>query len=311
MDPVSPASTAALSACPVGANPIAWSNDDFKELGGATPLDRCLSEMREAGYAGSELGNKFPRTAPDLAAALGRHQLRLVSGWHSTYFAERPLAAELASAREHLQLLRSLGASVFIAAECSRRIYDHPLTPLGWNGDRPQLAADGWQRMCVGLAALGELCREAGLDLVYHHHMGTVVQTAAELDRLMADVPALHLLFDPGHLAFAGMDPVEVLRRYEARVRHVHLKNVRPAVVTCARTERWSFRRAVVEGVFTIPGDGRPGDGSVDFPEVFRRLAAQAYRGWLVVEAEEDPAKVEPFAKARRARHYVKSHAGA
>jgi inosose dehydratase len=311
MATVPPTSAAALSACAVGANPIAWSNDDFKELGGATSLDRCLAEMREAGYAGSELGNKFPRTAPELSASLGRHHLRLVSGWHSTYFAERELAAELASARVHLDLLRSLGATVFIAAECSRRIYDNPLTPLGWNGDRPQLGAEGWRRMGAGLAALADVCRAAGLELVYHHHMGTVVQTGAELDRLMADVPGLRLLFDPGHLAFAGLDPIDVLRRYEGRVSHVHLKNVRPAVVARARTERWSFRRAVVEGAFTIPGDGQPGDGSVDFPQVFQILAARNYRGWLVVEAEEDPAKVEPFAKARRAREYVRTHAGA
>jgi myo-inosose-2 dehydratase len=295
----------------VGINPIVWSNDDFKELGGGTPLDRCLAEMRAAGYAGAELGNKFPRTAPELAAALAAHRLRLVSGWHSTYFAENNLTAELASAEVHLELLRTVGAKVFIAAECSRRIYDQAETPLGWSDDRPRLDAKGWSGLARGLEALAARCSAAGLTLVYHHHMGTVIQTEAELDQLMAAVPSLGLLFDSGHLAFAGVDAIAVLRRYVSRVGHVHLKNIRPAVVARARREKWSFRRAVVEGVFTIPGDGRPGDGSIDFPQVFSRLAAQGYRGWLVVEAEEDPARVEPLAKAQRARTYIKTHCGA
>lgn len=303
--------TADLSSCPVGINPIVWSNDDFHELGGQTTLDQCLSEMRAAGYAGAELGHKFPRTAPELAAVLQRHELRLVSGWHSTYFAERPLSEELADARRHLELLRACGATVFIAAECSKRIYNLADAPLGWTDDRPVLDAGEWQRLGAGLEALGAECAAAGLKLVYHHHMGTVVQTEAELDRLMGVAPRLHLLFDPGHLAFAGIDPIAVLGKYASRVEHMHLKDVRPAVVRRARAERWSFRRAVVEGVFTIPGGGAPGDGSVDFPEAFRRLAMRKYRGWLVVEAEEDPAQVEPLPKAQRARAYVKQHTGA
>lgn len=303
--------TTTLSRCPVGMNPIAWSNDDFLELGGETPLERCLSEMRAAGYAGSELGHKFPRTAPELEAVLGRHGMRLVSGWHSTYFAERPLEAELADARVHLQLLKACGAAVFIAAECSKRIYNQPDAPLGWDADRPRLDDEGWLRLTRGLGTLARECAAAGLKLVYHHHMGTVIQTAGELDSLLAAVPEAHLVFDPGHLAFAGIDPEAVLRRHGPRIAHVHLKNVRPGVVARARDQRWSFRRAVVEGVFTIPGDGRRGDGSVDFEAAFERLAGLGYSGWLVVEAEEDPAKVEPFAKARRAREYVKTHAGA
>lgn len=300
-----------LRNCPVGINPIVWSNDDFQELGGGTSLDRCLAEMSAAGYAGAELGHKFPRTAAELGRALAAHRLRLVSGWHSTYFAERDQAEELASAQAHLELLRALGATVFIAAECSRRTYNQADTPLGWAADRPQLDERGWADVVRGLDALAARCAAAGLRLVYHHHMGTVIQAESELDRLMAAVPGLGLLLDPGHLAFAGADPSVVLRRYESRIGHVHLKNVRPAIVARARRERWSFRRAVVEGVFTIPGDGQPGDGSVDFPLIFNRLAAQAYRGWLVVEAEEDPAKTDPLAKAQRARAYIKTQTGA
>jgi len=297
-----------LSSCPVGINPIVWSNDDFQELGGATSLSRCLSEMRDAGYAGAELGHKFPRTAPELSQVLQDHSLRLVSGWHSTYFATKPLADELKDARAHLALLQACGANVFIVAECSDRVYNIADAPLGFGtNDRPTLSEDGWKRLAQGLTALAAECAAAGLKLVYHHHMGTVIQTRSELDRLMADVPALYLLLDPGHLAFAGVDPVAVLQRYAPRIEHFHLKSVRAAVVARAQREKWSFRRAIVAGVFTIPGAS---DGAVDFPSLFNGLAVRGYRGWLVVEAEEDPAQVEPFAKAQRARDYVRKQAG-
>jgi len=300
-----------LASCPVGINPIVWSNDDFQELGGNTSLTRCLADMNAAGYAGAELGHKFPRTQPELNQVLAEHRLRLVSGWHSTYFAEKPLEQELESARVHLALLKTGGATVFIAAECSDRIYNIADAPLGWTDDRPTLTEAGWSSVATGLTALAQECKAAGLKLVYHHHMGTVIQTEAELDRLMASVPTLYLLMDPGHLAFAGIDPTAVMYRYESRVEHFHLKNVRPAVVKQAREGKWSFRRSVVEGVFTIPGEGQPGDGSVDFLHLFERLAARKYAGWLVVEAEEDPQKTDPFAKAVRAREYVKLHSGA
>jgi len=307
-----PTRSPGLAACAVGINPIMWSNDDFQELGEGTSLDRCLAEMAEAGYAGSELGHKYPRTSPELGAALGRHGLRLVSGWHSTYLAERDLAGERASFRAHLDLLHSLKATVVIVAECSRRIYDQPTTPLGWTDDRPRLDEAGWSLMVAGLQEFSALTAAAGMKLVYHHHLGTVIQTGDELDRLMAEAPAVGLLLDPGHLAFAGLDPLAVLNRYGARVGHVHLKNVRPDVVRRARAERWSFRRAVVEGAFTIPGDGAPPrDGSVDFPSIFQRLADYAYTGWLVVEAEEDPGRASAPDKARRARAYVRRHTSA
>jgi inosose dehydratase len=299
-----------LRHCEVGANPIIWSNDDFSELGGDIPLERCLSEMSAAGYAGAELGHKFPRTAAELASVLSVHGLRLVSGWHSTHLASRPLAEEEQAFGRHLELLAALRANLVIVAECTRAVHGVRDQPLGFDGERPCLSEEEWVRVGEGLTRFAALARAAGLRLVYHHHMGTVIQSSDALDRLLENVPALDLLFDPGHLAFAGIDPIEVLRKHGARVAHVHLKNVRPAIVAQARREKWSFCRAVSEGVFTIPGVGEPGDGSVDFPQVFARLAALDYRGWLVVEAEEDPAKAEPFAKARAARAYVRSHAG-
>lgn len=295
-----------LRDCLVGANPIIWSNDDFDDLAGDVPLDHILAEMRQAGFAGSELGHAYPRTADALGAALARHSLRLVSGWHSTYLASRELGAEETSFRTHLALLKALGAQVAIVAECTHCIHGARDAVLGFGErDRVRLDAAEWTRLVAGLKHLCRIAAAEGLKVVYHHHMGTVVQTEAELEQLLADVPELHLLLDPGHLAFAGIDPVEVATRHAARIAHVHLKSARPSIVQRVRDEGWSFYRAVSTGVFTIPGDG-----SVDFPAIFRVLAAANYRGWLVVEAEEDPTKVPALPKAMKARAYVRKHAG-
>ena len=295
-----------LAGCQVGANPIIWSNDDFSDLAGDVPLDVILGEMRQAGFAGSELGHAYPRTAAELGAALRRHDLALVSGWHSTHLAAGAYAAEEAAFRQHVGLLHSLGARVAIVAECTRCVHGKRDIALGFGEqDRPRLAEAEWARLGAGLAKFAELSASAGLKLVYHHHMGTVIQSEAELDRLLAAVPALHLLLDPGHLAFAGIDPLAVVQRHGARIAHVHLKSVRREIADRARREGWSFYRAVCAGVFTIPGEGL-----VDFPAIFAGLARHRYRGWLVVEAEEDPVRVAALPKAIKAREYVRLRAG-
>jgi inosose dehydratase len=291
--------------CLVGANPIIWSNDDFNDLAGDVPLDTILSEMRAAGFAGSELGHAYPRTPAPLAEALGRHHLRLVSGWHSTYLGSRPLAEEEKTFRAHLNLLKTLGARVAIVAECTRCIHGTRDAKLGFTAaTTPRLGEPEWPKLLAGLAHLAEIAAEEEMRIVYHHHMGTVIQLEEDLERLLAG-SSISLLLDPGHLAFAGIDPVAVARRHAARIGHVHLKSTRPEVVAKVRSEGWSFYRAVANGVFTIPGDG-----SVDFPAIFAILAAVDYRGWLVAEAEEDPVKVPALPKARKAREYVRQHAG-
>jgi len=290
----------------VGANPIIWSNDDFHELNGDLPLDTLLTDMRLAGYAGSELGHAYPRTPDALAAALARHDLRLVSGWHSTYLASRSLAEEEPALRDHLRLLKTLGARVAIVAECTRCVHGTRDAALGFgDSDRPRLTDDEWARFTAGLQHACGLAAQQELRLVYHHHMGTVVQSEAELDRLLAAVPRLHLVLDPGHLAFAGIDPLSVIAKHGPRIAHVHLKSVRPEIAARVRSEGWSFCRAVSEGVFTAPGLG-----CVNFPAIFAALHRLNYRGWLVVEAEEDPAKAPPLEKARRAREYVRAQTG-
>ncbi|MSU66790.1 MAG: myo-inosose-2 dehydratase [Opitutus sp.] len=301
-----PAPPVRLRDCLVGANPIIWSNDDFDDLAYDVPLDTILREMRAAGFAGSELGHAYPRTPEKLAEALGRHDLRLVSGWHSTYLASKPLAGEKAAFRAHLNLLKTLGARVAIVAECTRCIHGNRHAPLGF-GDQcsPRLTEDEWPKLLAGLEHLATVAATEEMRIVYHHHLGTVIQAETDLERLLAGAPHIRLLLDAGHLAFAGIDPVAVASRHAARIGHVHLKSVRSDVAERVRTEGWSFYRAVASGVFTVAGDG-----CVDYSALFRILASADYRGWLVVEAEEDPVKVPALPKAKAARAYVRTQTG-
>ncbi len=294
------------SDCLVGANPIIWSNDDFDDLAGDVPLDTILGEMRSAGFAGSELGHAYPRTPVALAEPLARHHLRLVSGWHSTYLASADLAIEERNFRAHLTLLKTLGARVAIVAECTRCIHGNRDAALSFDDQPgPRLTEAEWPRFIAGMKHLAAVATTEEIRIVYHHHMGTVIQGEADLDRLLASVPEISLLLDAGHLAFAGIDPVAVAQRYSARIGHVHLKSVRTEVLARVQREGWSFYRAVANGVFTVAGDG-----CVNYPAIFAILAAADYRGWLVVEAEEDPIKVPALPKAKAARDYVRKQAG-
>jgi inosose dehydratase len=289
----------------VGVNPILWSNDDFRELGGDLAVERCLAEMREAGYAGTELGHKYPREPNALGRLLGDHGLALVSGWHSTHLLENTLEAERRALERHLAFLAAFDCRTAIVAECSRRTYADPEIPLRFERNGDGLSSDEWDVVARGLDDLALLAERHRMRLAYHHHMGTVVQTEPEIGALMARTRRLHLLLDTGHLAFAGADPLRVLRAHRARIAHVHLKNVRPEVVHRAWGERWSFARAVRAGVFTVPGDG-----GIDFEPVFAELREVAYAGWLVVEAEQDPRVATPLDYARRGRDYVRSTTG-
>ena len=212
----------------IGTNPIAWSNDDMRELGGDTPLDTCLAEAREAGYEGIELGHKFPRDADALRAALAPHGLACVSGWYSTALLERDAAAELQAARPHLDLLEAMGAPVMIVAETANAVHGERDTPLS---RRPVLDPDGWKRFGARLTAFADLLLRDGVRLVYHHHMGTAVQSGADIDALMAHAgPSVRLLLDTGHATWGGADPAALAQRYRDRIGHVHVKDVRPDV---------------------------------------------------------------------------------
>ena len=274
----------------IGTNPIAWSNDDMRELGGETTLETCLAEAREAGYEGIELGHKFPREPDALRAALAPYGLACVSGWYSSALLERDADAELRQARPHLDLLRAMGAPVMIVAETVNAVHGERDTPLS---RRPVLDADGWDRFADRMTAFADALLREGIRMAYHHHMGTVVQSEADIDALMARTgPSVQLLLDTGHATWGGADPAALAERYRGRISHVHAKDIRADVRQRADAEDWSFLRSVLAGVYTVPGDG-----CVDFPAVFRALPG--YSGWVVVEAEQDPAQAHPLTYAR------------
>lgn len=289
----------------VGSQPINWSNDDFRDLGASIPLEQCLSEMRLAGYEGTELGHRFPREATALRQLLDRHGLALASGWHSTFLASRSYADEEKAFDAHLSLLKAAGSRVVIVAECTLAIHSDGQRPLRFAPGADLLDEGAWAKVYAGLDRLAERAAAEGMKVAYHPHMGTVIQDRGDVDRLMERTRQLGLLLDTGHLAFAGADPVAVLRDHGARVGHVHLKNIRPAIVAEARLKGWSFEAAVRAGVFTVPGDG-----GLDFRPIFERLTDQRYAGWWIVEAEQDPAKANPLEYARMGRSYIRETAG-
>jgi inosose dehydratase/3D-(3,5/4)-trihydroxycyclohexane-1,2-dione acylhydrolase (decyclizing) len=269
----------------IGTNPIGWSNDDLHELGGDTPLEMCLEQARDAGFAGIELGYKFPRDAGALHAVLSRFQLDLVSGWYSLGLLEQDVGREWQAIAAHKNLLKALGAGVVIVAETSNAIHGHRSVPLS---RRPRLPPEEWPRFAQRLTALAERLAGEDLRLVYHHHMGTVVESGKDVHRLMEMTgEAVHLLLDTGHLTFAGADPAEFARTYSGRISHVHAKDVRADVLAMVKAQDKSFLDAVIDGVYTVPGDGM-----VDYAAVFRSLPG--YCGWVVVEAEQDPKKADP-----------------
>lgn len=275
-----------------GISPIGWSNDDLPELGGDTSLATCLAETRLAGFTGIELGHKFPRDPAMLRPILERHGLSLISGWYSGRLLERSVAEEMEGIEDHCGLLVAMACAVLVYAETSGGIAGDRGRPLS---SRPRLADGEWRGFGAQLTELAESLSRRGIRLAYHHHMGTVVESEAEIYRLMATTgDSVSLLLDTGHLAFAGADPARLARRYGHRIRHVHCKDVRRDVLARARAADASFLDAVLDGVFTVPGDG-----CIDFAEVLAPLAAAHYSGWLVVEAEQDPATAPPLAYAR------------
>ncbi|MEQ9502563.1 MAG: myo-inosose-2 dehydratase [Deltaproteobacteria bacterium] len=275
----------------IGINPIVWSNDDLKELGGQTPVEVCLAEAAAAGYTGIELGHKFPRDPVRLRSMLDDHGLALISGWYGTRLLERSVEAELAALEAHRNLLVALGADVMIVAEVGGAVHGDRRASVS---SRPAMHPAALTKLAEDLSKVGAHLAERGLTLVYHHHAGTVIETEDEIDRLLSSSsPHVKLLLDTGHLTFAGGDLARVVKRWGDRVAHVHLKDVRPDALARCRAASSSFLDAVVDGVFTVPGDG-----AIDFTPVFEGLARD-YRGWWVVEADQDPERAPPakFAK--------------
>ena len=290
----------------LGIAPIAWTNDDLPELGGENTFQQCVSEMALAGFTGSEVGNKYPRDPAVLKPMLELRGIEICNAWFSTFLISRPYAQTEAAFKEHVAFLAAMGAKVVGVSEQSYSTQGIQSQPV-FEGKYEMNDAQ-WDALCDGLNRLGRLSlEEYGVALTFHHHMGTVVQSAAETDRLMAgtDPTYVSLLFDSGHFAYCGEDPTELVRRYTKRTKHVHLKDIRPEVVAKVRENRWSFLEGVRQGAFTIPGDG-----CVEFDPIFACLAESGYEGYMVVEAEQDPAKANPLEYAIRARKFIREHTG-
>ncbi|MFT4436111.1 myo-inosose-2 dehydratase [Caballeronia sp. 15715] len=277
----------------IGINPLSWMNDDLPSLGGETPLSVALTEGKQIGYEGFELGNKFPRKPEALKTLLAGYDLALVSGWYSGRLAERSAEDEIAAVGPHLDLLAKNGATVMVYGEVSDSIQGAP-RPLY---QRPRFFSDDrWNEYATRLNTFAEYTLSRGVRVAYHHHMGAYVETPADVDRLMSLTnEAVGLLFDAGHITFAGGDPMTMLNKHIERVCHVHCKDVRPEIIKLARNRNWSFLEAVINGAFTVPGDG-----TVDFPSIIARLKQHGYRGWLVVEAEQDPVIATSYAYAEK-----------
>ena len=276
----------------IGINPITWSNDDLQFVGSNISLETCLGDIARAGYAGVELGHKFPRDAAVLKPMLAAHGISLVSGWYSGRLLDRDSTSEITALRTHASLLAEMGCNVLIFAEVTGCIHSDISARLS---RRPRIGSSEWRQFGQRLSEVGKAAADYGLRLCYHHHMGTVVQSREDIDALMHETTDdVGLLLDTGHACFAGADPVKLAKEYAGRIGHLHCKDIRERQMRHCINRDCSFLDAMLDGVFTVPGDG-----CIDYAGVFAALARVAYSGWAVVEAEQDPTVAPPYDYAK------------
>lgn len=289
----------------LGIAPIAWTNDDMPDLGKENTFEQCVSEMALAGFTGSEIGGKYPTDPTVLKKALDIRGIQICNCWFSSFLISKPYEETEREFIRQTDFLKAMGAKVIGVSEQSYSIQGMMEQPV-WEG-KYVMNDDEWKLLTEGLNKLGKIAKDKGMILTFHHHMGTVVQTEEEIDRFMkaVDPELVYLLFDSGHLSFAGIDPEKVLKRYVDRVKHVHLKDIRSEIVEKSKAGKWSFLKGVRQGVFTVPGDG-----DVDFAPIFRILEEADYEGYVVVEAEQDPAIANPLEYAIKARKYIAEKTG-
>tara|TARA_Y100000287_G_scaffold79258_1_gene62757 strand:+ start:95 stop:1003 length:909 start_codon:yes stop_codon:yes gene_type:complete len=276
----------------LGIAPIAWSNDDLPELGGETTLETCLSESKIAGFSGVETGGKFPKTSSELGPILKKHELYLASGWYSGTILDNDLEKEKDQALGQLTLFKDLNAPCLVYGETAGTIQNVRHAPLN---TKRKIHPEDFKEYGKKLTAFAEYCADFGMPISFHHHMGTAIETEEELDLLMNHTgEAVYLLFDTGHMTFAGGNSINVINKYAKRMNHFHAKDIRSEIVNNLDRSKESFLDAVLKGAFTVPGDG-----SIDFKEVIKTLAENEYEGWFIVEAEQDPAKANPLEYAK------------
>ena len=283
----------------LGIAPIAWSNDDMPELGGDTSLETCLSEAREAGFTGIESGGKFPKTSKELLPILNKHNINLCSGWYGAKLLKRTVKDEMENIRTQLDLFKDCNAPCIVFAEVTNSIQADESKALS---KRPKLDKDDWKKFCEKINEVGKRLDGENMPLAYHHHMGTVIQSHEDTERLMNETnDTVKLTIDTGHMLFAGGNSLKIIRDFKEKIAHVHCKDMREKVLKKSLSEDLSFRHAFLEGAFTVPGDG-----CIDYRPIFNELVKNNYQGWLVVEAEQDPKKANPFEYAKIGFNYLK-----
>ena len=288
----------------LGIAPIAWTNDDMPDLGKENTFEQCISEMALAGFTGCEVGNKYPKDTAVLKKAFDLRGMQICNDWFYSFLTTKHFEETEKGFIEHITFLKEMGAKVVGISEQGHSIQG---TDKSIFDDKYVMNDEEWDKLCTGVNKLGKIAKDMGIRLTFHHHMGTVVQTEAEIDRLMenTDPEVFGLLFDSGHLAYCGEDYMSVLNKYIDRIWHVHLKDIRPEVVAKVKAEHLSFLQGVRLGTFTVPGDG-----AIDFAPIFQVLADHDYEGYVLVEAEQDPAVANPFEYALKARKYIAEKAG-
>ena len=282
----------------LGIAPIAWSNDDMPELGGETTLEQCLSEASKAGFTGIESGGKFPKNSKELIPKLEKENLELCSGWYGATLLKNTPKEEFKLMREQMNLFKDCKSPCMVFAEVTNSVQSDPKTPLS---KKPKLSEDEWKLLISRINEISKMMIDENMPLAYHHHMGTVIETEAETRRLIESTSdSVKLLIDTGHMLFAGGNSIKITEDFIERIIHVHCKDIRKNVLDKTLKNNSTFRQAFLDGAFTVPGDG-----SIDYKPFLTLLKNKDYCGWLVVEAEQDPAKANPFEYAKIGYNYL------
>ena len=282
----------------LGIAPIAWSNDDMPELGGETTLEQCLSEASKAGFTGIESGGKFPKNSKELIPKLEKENLQLCSGWYGATLLKNNPKEEFKLMREQIDLFKDCKSPCMVFAEVTNSIQSDPKTPLS---NKPKLSEEEWKLLIFRINEISKMMIDENMPLAYHHHMGTVIETEAETRRLIENTnDSVKLLIDTGHMLFAGGDSIKVTEDFIERIIHVHCKDIRKNILDKSLKNDSTFRQAFLDGAFTVPGDG-----CIDYKPFLTLLKNKDYSGWLVVEAEQDPAKANPFEYAKIGYNYL------
>ena len=282
----------------LGVAPIAWSNDDMPELGGETTLEQCLNEASKAGFTGIEYGGKFPKTSDDLLPKLKKEKLELCSGWYGAQLLKNTPKEEFSSMQDQLILFKNCKSPCMVFAEITNSVQGDPNTPLS---KRPKLFKDDWNKLISRINEISKMMIDENMPLAYHHHMGTVIETEDEVTRLMeSTIDTVKLLVDTGHMLFAQGNSINLVKNFSEKLIDVHCKDIRQEVLDRSLKNDSTFRRAFLDGAFTVPGDG-----CIDYKPFLKSLKDISYSGWLVVEAEQDPVKANPFEYAKIGYNYL------